>query len=88
MLGGQVRGWYSVDARAAGIHRGEDERDMSQDGARGEQYAAVVESQSADVGDAGRGPSDSAQDSGKADEAPEEAEDTEVQEDVEQTQEA
>jgi hypothetical protein len=88
VLGGQVRGWYSVDARAAGIHRGEDERDMSQDGARREQYETVVESQSADVGDAGSGPSDSAQDSGKADEAPEEAEDTEAEEDVEQTQEA
>src|SRR5215210_3722851 len=25
-LGGQVRGWYSVDERSAGVHRGEDER--------------------------------------------------------------
>jgi Dehydrogenase E1 component len=88
VLGGQVRGWYSVDARAAGVHRGEDERDMSQDGARREQFEAVVESQSADIGDAGSGPSDSAQDSGKDEEAPEEAEDTEAEEDVEQTQEA
>jgi hypothetical protein len=88
VLGGQVRGWYSVDARAAGIHRGEDERDRSQDGARREQFEAVVESQSADVGESGSGPSDSAQDSGKSEEAPEEAEDTEDTEDVEQTQEA
>jgi pyruvate dehydrogenase E1 component alpha subunit len=82
VLGGQVRGWYSVDARAAGVHRGEDEREMSQDGARREQFEAVVQSQSKDVGAAGSGPSDSAKDSGKAEEAPEEAEDTE------QTQEA
>ena len=38
----------------------------------------VVESQSADVGAAGSGPSDAAQDSGKDEEAPEEAEDTEA----------
>src|ERR687883_303236 len=56
VLGGQVRGWYSVDARAAGGHRGEDERDLSQDGARREQFETVVETQSADVGDAGSGP--------------------------------
>jgi pyruvate dehydrogenase E1 component alpha subunit len=76
-LGGQVRGWYSLDARAAGVHRGEDEREISQDGARREQFEAVVESQSGDIGDAGSGPSDSAKDSGKKDEAPDEAEDTE-----------
>jgi hypothetical protein len=34
----------------------------------------VVRSQSGDIGDAGSGPSDAAQDSGKADEAPDEAE--------------
>jgi pyruvate dehydrogenase E1 component alpha subunit len=28
VLGDQVKGWYSVDARSAGVHRGEDERDM------------------------------------------------------------
>jgi pyruvate dehydrogenase E1 component alpha subunit len=76
-LGGQVHGWYTVDERAAGVHRGEHERDESQGGARREQFDAVVESQSADVGAAGSGPSDSAQDSGKDEEAPEEAEDTE-----------
>jgi pyruvate dehydrogenase E1 component alpha subunit len=85
VLGGQVRGWYSVDARAAGIHRGEDERDLSQDGARREQFEAVVQSQSNDVGAAGSGPSDSAKDSGKDEEAPDEAEDTE---DVQETEEA
>jgi pyruvate dehydrogenase E1 component alpha subunit len=77
VLGGQVRGWYSVDERSAGVHRGEDERELAQDGARREQFEAVVQSQAGDVGDAGSGPSDSAKDSGKADEAPEEAEDTE-----------
>jgi pyruvate dehydrogenase E1 component subunit alpha len=87
VLGDQVRGWYSVDERAAGVHRGEDERDESQNGARREQYEAVVETQSADVGGSGSGPSDSANDAGKEDDAPEEAEDTEAQEDVE-TQEA
>jgi pyruvate dehydrogenase E1 component alpha subunit len=30
-LGRQVRGWYSVDARAAGVHRGEDERAMERE---------------------------------------------------------
>jgi TPP-dependent pyruvate/acetoin dehydrogenase alpha subunit len=29
-LGGQVRGWYSVDERSAGVHKGEDERAMAQ----------------------------------------------------------
>ena len=77
VLGDQVRGWYSVDERAAGVHRGEDEREQSLDDARREQFEAVVESQSGDIGDAGSGPSDSAKDSGKKDEAPEEAEDTE-----------
>jgi pyruvate dehydrogenase E1 component alpha subunit len=30
VLGGQVRGWYSVDERSAGVHRGEDERALAQ----------------------------------------------------------
>jgi hypothetical protein len=83
VLGDQVRGWYSVDERAAGVHRGEDERDQSQDGARREQFEAVIDSQSGDIGDAGSGPSDSAKDSGKRDDAPEEAEDTEDKEEAE-----
>jgi pyruvate dehydrogenase E1 component alpha subunit len=74
VLGGQVRGWYSVDERSAGVHRGEDEREMSQDGARREHFESVVRSQGGDIGDAGSGPSDAAQDSGKAGEAPDEAE--------------
>jgi pyruvate dehydrogenase E1 component alpha subunit len=48
VLGGQVRGWYSVDERSAGVHRGEDEREMAQDEARREQFEAVVRSQRGD----------------------------------------
>ncbi len=29
VLGGQVKGWYSVDERSAGVHKGEDEREMA-----------------------------------------------------------
>jgi pyruvate dehydrogenase E1 component subunit alpha len=29
VLGNQLKGWYSVDERSAGVHRGEDERDMA-----------------------------------------------------------
>src|SRR5215208_1900376 len=29
VLGDQVRGWYSVDERSAGVHRGEHERDLA-----------------------------------------------------------
>jgi pyruvate dehydrogenase E1 component alpha subunit len=30
VLGDQVQGWYSVDERSAGVHRGEDEREIAQ----------------------------------------------------------
>jgi pyruvate dehydrogenase E1 component alpha subunit len=30
VLGGQVHGWYSVDERSAGVHRGEDERALAE----------------------------------------------------------
>jgi pyruvate dehydrogenase E1 component alpha subunit len=30
VMGDQVRGWYSVDERSAGVHRGEDERALAQ----------------------------------------------------------
>src|ERR671933_83446 len=43
VLGGQVRGWYSVDSRSPGVHPGEEERKLAQDGARREQYDSVVE---------------------------------------------
>jgi pyruvate dehydrogenase E1 component alpha subunit len=32
VLGGQVGGWYSVDERSAGVHKGEDERKLAQGG--------------------------------------------------------
>ena len=62
MLGGQVRGWYSLDERTPSPHRGEDERDMaaSELGAEGS-YEEAVESMEGDVGTAGAGPSDAAQ---------------------------
>jgi pyruvate dehydrogenase E1 component alpha subunit len=30
VLGDQLKGWYSVDERSAGVHKGEDEREMAQ----------------------------------------------------------
>ena len=73
-LGGQLRGWYSVDVRSTGVHRGEQERRIAQDGARRQQFEQAVESQAGPVGGSGAGPSDAAQDSGRAREAPSEAE--------------
>jgi pyruvate dehydrogenase E1 component alpha subunit len=32
VMGDQVKGWYSVDERSAGVHRGEDERRMAEEG--------------------------------------------------------
>jgi pyruvate dehydrogenase E1 component subunit alpha len=44
VLGGQLRGWYSVDERSAGVHKGEDERRMAADeGAVGREYGRAVE---------------------------------------------
>jgi hypothetical protein len=77
VLGGQLRGWYSVDERSAGVHRGEHERELAQDGARRAQFESVVESQAGDVGDSGSGPSDDSQDEGKDDASSKEAEDAE-----------
>ncbi len=37
-LGDQVRGWYSVDERSPGVHRGEDERDRDVDPRMQEEY--------------------------------------------------
>jgi pyruvate dehydrogenase E1 component alpha subunit len=31
VLGDQLRGWYSIDERSAGVHKGEDERDMAEE---------------------------------------------------------
>jgi pyruvate dehydrogenase E1 component alpha subunit len=62
VLGGQVRGWYSLDERTPSPHRGEDERRMAASELADEAaYDEAVRSMSGDVGSAGAGPSDSAQ---------------------------
>jgi hypothetical protein len=59
VLGDQVRGWYSVDARTPTPHRGEDEREMPAEALAGtEDYERAVREP------AGPGPSDAAQDEG------------------------
>ena len=49
VLGDQVQGWYSVDERSAGVHRGEDERSLTE-AERGplEPYHEAVKSAGAD----------------------------------------
>jgi pyruvate dehydrogenase E1 component alpha subunit len=62
VLGDQVgRGWYSVDERSAGVHRGEDERQLaeSERGPEDAYHAAVEQAGREDVGNAS--PSDAAQ---------------------------
>jgi len=61
VLGDQVRGWYSVDERSAGVHRGEHERQLAE-AERGptEHYHQAVEAASReDVGE--KKPADEAQ---------------------------
>jgi pyruvate dehydrogenase E1 component alpha subunit len=61
VLGDQVRGWYSVDERSAGVHRGEHERQLSE-AERGptEHYHQAVEAAGReDVGE--KKPADEAQ---------------------------
>jgi pyruvate dehydrogenase E1 component alpha subunit len=44
VMGDQVKGWYSVDERSAGVHKGEDERHMAEDDRGPEQeYHRTVE---------------------------------------------
>ena len=52
VLGDQVRGWYSVDERSAGVHKGEDERDMAaaERGPEGAYGDAVEQAKREDVG--------------------------------------
>src|SRR3954447_12647956 len=61
VLGDQVKGWYSVDERSAGVHRGEDERSLaeSERGPEGAYAAAVKQAQKEDVGE--NKPADEAQ---------------------------
>ncbi len=41
VLGGQVKGWYSVDERGEGVHKGEDEEEMGK-GARAEGFGRAA----------------------------------------------
>jgi TPP-dependent pyruvate/acetoin dehydrogenase alpha subunit len=50
VLGDQVRGWYSVDERAAGVHRGEHLRDRDERGPEDAYDAAKKQAQKEDVG--------------------------------------
>jgi pyruvate dehydrogenase E1 component alpha subunit len=61
VLGQQVQGWYSVDERSAGVHRGEDERKLerSELGPTDEYKRAVEAAKREDVGSAK--PADEAQ---------------------------
>jgi pyruvate dehydrogenase E1 component alpha subunit len=59
VLGDQVRGWYSVDARTPTPHRGEDEREMP-----AEELAATEDYERAVREGAGPGPTDAAQEAG------------------------
>jgi pyruvate dehydrogenase E1 component alpha subunit len=43
VLGGQVKGWYSVDERGEGVHKGEDEEEMGK-GARAEGHGQAAKS--------------------------------------------
>jgi pyruvate dehydrogenase E1 component alpha subunit len=54
VLGDQVKGWYSVDERSAGVHRGEHERELAEKerGPEGE-YAKAVEQAQRDEASAG-----------------------------------
>jgi pyruvate dehydrogenase E1 component alpha subunit len=51
VLGDQVKGWYSVDERSAGVHKGEDERALagSERGPEGEYGKAVEQTEEEDV---------------------------------------
>jgi pyruvate dehydrogenase E1 component alpha subunit len=63
VLGGQVRGWWSLDERTPSPHRGEDERGMAPaDLGAEEPYEAAVRSMAGDTGSGGGGPADAAQD--------------------------
>ncbi|HEY7076314.1 MAG TPA: pyruvate dehydrogenase (acetyl-transferring) E1 component subunit alpha [Solirubrobacteraceae bacterium] len=61
VLGDQVKGWYSVDERSAGVHRGEDERSLAEAerGPTGAYDEAVKQATREDVGE--KKPADEAQ---------------------------
>jgi hypothetical protein len=69
-MGDQVKGWYSVDERSAGVHKGEDERSLAeaQRGPEQAYHGAVEAAQREDVGS--EKPTDEAQaESDEAEEA-------------------
>src|SRR4051794_20303294 len=49
VFGDQVKGWYSVDERSAGVHKGEDERAIAERGPEGEYDKAVEQTEHEDV---------------------------------------
>ena len=53
-LGDQVEGWYSVDERSAGVHKGEDERALAE-AERGPEGAYHEADEAAEREDVGRG---------------------------------
>ena len=61
VLGDQVKGWYSIDERSAGVHRGEDERQLAEAerGPTGDYDKAVEAATREDVGE--KKPADEAQ---------------------------
>jgi pyruvate dehydrogenase E1 component alpha subunit len=61
VLGDQVQGWYSVDERSAGVHRGEDERSLAEAerGPEAPYHEAVEAAQREDVSE--QKPADEAQ---------------------------
>ncbi len=77
VLGDQVKGWYSVDERSAGVHRGEDERDLAQKerGPEGAYHEAVEQATSEDV--VRENPADETDGDDDADRAPEDQGDAE-----------
>jgi pyruvate dehydrogenase E1 component alpha subunit len=61
VMGDQVKGWYSVDERSAGVHKGEDERSIAEAerGPTGPYHEAVEAAGREDVGE--KKPADEAQ---------------------------
>jgi len=61
VMGDQVKGWYSVDERSAGVHKGEDERSLAEAerGPTGAYHDAVQAAGREDVGE--KKPADEAQ---------------------------
>ena len=73
VMGDQVKGWYSVDERSAGVHKGEDERSLAEAerGPEDAYHQAVEAAAREDVGE--KKPADEAQ---AEDEEAEQAEDS------------